>query len=130
MGSLKSTCSNTPDDLLMVCRWQESLKRFEHIFDQSEGGVEPGRQTPRIPTYTLPGNHDLGYEAMETANTEVPWFFHNSFGAVSSLLYTLHFETLLKFWISFFDMVQIGCRRWSVIGKFLAHWSIMSLLEV
>lgn len=55
-------------------RWQESLKRFEHIFDQSEGGRRgflPGRGTPRIPTYTLPGNHDLGYEAMESANTKV-----------------------------------------------------------
>lgn len=55
------------------CRWQESLKRFQHIFDQSEGGIETGRQRPAIPVYTLPGNHDLGYEAMETANSEVLW---------------------------------------------------------
>lgn len=63
--------------------WQESLKRFEHIFDQSEGGRRgflPGRGTPRIPTYTLPGNHDLGYEAMESANTKAVERYRQVFG--------------------------------------------------
>ncbi|KAG0564299.1 hypothetical protein M758_8G095400 [Ceratodon purpureus] len=60
--------------------WQESLKRYEHIFDQSEGGVEPGRQKPSIPVYTLPGNHDLGYEAMESANTEAVERYRRVFG--------------------------------------------------
>lgn len=60
--------------------WQESLKRFQHIFDQSEGGIETGRQRPAIPVYTLPGNHDLGYEAMETANSEAVERYRRVFG--------------------------------------------------
>jgi hypothetical protein len=47
------------------------LKRFEHIFDQSEGGLKPGRQKPAIPVNTLPGNHDLGYEAVQASIPEV-----------------------------------------------------------
>ena len=79
---------------IVGCSWQESLKRFEHIFDQSEGGVEPGRQNPSIPVYTLPGNHDLGYEAMESANTQVLCYFGFSFRTFSSLLHARHLETL------------------------------------
>lgn len=80
--------------LINNCSWQESLKRFEHIFDQSEGGAEPGRQKPSIPVYTLPGNHDLGYEAMESANTEVLLCFGLAFRDVSPLLHAWHLESL------------------------------------
>jgi hypothetical protein len=112
------------------CSWQESLKRFEHIFDQSEGGVEPGMRKPSIPVYTLPGNHDLGYEAMESAKTAVIWCLGSSFRAVSALLRARHLESLYSSGNWFFNMMLIGCRRWSGTKESLAHWNITSPLEV
>jgi hypothetical protein len=69
-------------DLLLFCvdflfasnyRWQESLERFRHIFDQSQGAIKD-RGQKEIPMHTLPGNHDLGYEAVQTQIPEVKDF--------------------------------------------------------
>jgi len=67
---------------LTLGEWQESLKRFEHIFDQSEGGLKPGRQKPAIPVNTLPGNHDLGYEAVQASIPEVVERYQEVFGGL------------------------------------------------
>ncbi|KAH8953168.1 hypothetical protein BDL97_08G009700 [Sphagnum fallax] len=61
--------------------WQESLERFRHIFDQSQGAIKD-RGRKEIPMHTLPGNHDLGYEAVQTQIPEVVAHYKQVFGGL------------------------------------------------
>ncbi|KAJ7543628.1 hypothetical protein O6H91_09G045800 [Diphasiastrum complanatum] len=58
--------------------WEDSLSRFNHVFDQSERGLKS--RSRKIPTYILPGNHDLGYVQVEIQKPEVMQRYKRIFG--------------------------------------------------
>ncbi|WCJ39264.1 Calcineurin-like metallo-phosphoesterase superfamily protein [Euphorbia peplus] len=55
--------------------WQESLHRFRHIFGMnSEGGYAD------MPVFFIPGNHDIGYSAINSNHPEVVRRYEEKFG--------------------------------------------------
>ncbi|KAH9606478.1 hypothetical protein KSS87_009432 [Heliosperma pusillum] len=55
--------------------WQESLSRFEHIFDVGES-----KRSKDIPVYYLTGNHDIGYAWHANHKPEVIERYESRFG--------------------------------------------------
>ncbi|XP_024527227.1 uncharacterized protein C630.12 isoform X2 [Selaginella moellendorffii] len=57
--------------------WEESWKRFEHIFDQTQRGLKSRK---KIPTYYLCGNHDLGYHEVFSQKPQIAQRYQKKFG--------------------------------------------------
>ncbi|KAI4355342.1 hypothetical protein L6164_004123 [Bauhinia variegata] len=55
--------------------WQESLRRFKHIFGLNEQGKYADMQV-----YYIPGNHDIGYSSLHSQRPEVIRRYEETFG--------------------------------------------------
>ncbi|KAL7152306.1 hypothetical protein ABFS83_04G088100 [Erythranthe nasuta] len=58
--------------------WEESLGRFKHIFD-----LNMLRKNPNIKLYYISGNHDIGYENVNSRNPEIVKRHEREFGATN-----------------------------------------------
>ncbi|KAH9305428.1 hypothetical protein KI387_009832, partial [Taxus chinensis] len=58
--------------------WQESVERFEHVFDQTQRGSKS--RLAGIPVHYLSGNHDIGYTGFHSQKPEVIERFKKVYG--------------------------------------------------
>ncbi|XP_065868107.1 uncharacterized protein C630.12 [Euphorbia lathyris] len=56
--------------------WQESLQRFRHIFGMNSEG-----RYADMPVFYIPGNHDVGYTAINSNRPEVVKRYEEKFGS-------------------------------------------------
>eukprot|EP00250_Pteridium_aquilinum_P012740 c20912_g1_i1 orf=91-1710(+) len=63
--------------------FNESLKRFWHIFDQSKRGTKS--RSWRLPYHYLFGNHDLGYAGLQSERPEILERYRNAFGPIEHM---------------------------------------------
>lgn len=63
--------------------YNESLKRFWHIFDQSKRGSKA--RFSRAPFHYLFGNHDLGYAGLQSERPEILERYRRNFGPIEHM---------------------------------------------